>query len=81
MFAHVSHAMELYSPGRVIIWSIDMDVAAICPRAMLLLDIKEVSFKTGVRKQETFHSYARSKFRNWAPHFMRTASCTCTDRV
>ena len=44
MFAHVSHAMELYSPGRFIIWSIDTDVAAICPRAMLLLDIKKLCF-------------------------------------
>ena len=81
MFAHVSHAMELYSPGRVIIWSTDTDVAAICPRAMLLLDIKDIYFKTGVKKQKTFHSYARSKFRNWAQHFTRTASCTCTNRV
>ena len=56
MFAHVSHAMELYSPGRVIIWSIDTDVAAICPRAMLLLDIdiKELYFKTGVKSKKRF---------------------------
>ena len=45
MYAHVSHAMELYSPGRVIRWSI----AAICPRAMLLLGIKQHYFKTGVK--------------------------------
>ena len=76
MFAHVSHAMELYSPGRVIIWSIDTDVSVICPRAMLLLDIKELYFRTGVKKQETFHCYARSKFRNWAQHSTRTSSCT-----
>ena len=37
MFAHVSHAMKFHSPGRVIRWGIDTDVAAICPRAMLLL--------------------------------------------
>ena len=48
MFAHVSHAMELYSQGKVIIWSI----AAICPRVMLLLDIKEHYFKTGVKKNK-----------------------------
>ena len=54
MFAHVSHAIELYSPGRVIIWSIDTDVAAICPRAMLLLDIKEIYFKIGVKNKKRF---------------------------
>ena len=54
MFAHVSHAMELYSAGRVIIWSIDTDVAAICPRAMLLLDINELHFKTGVKNKKRF---------------------------
>ena len=52
MFAHVSHTMELYSPGRVLIWSIDTDVAVICPRAMLLLDNKDIYFKTGVKKQK-----------------------------
>ena len=40
MFAHVSHAMELYSPGRFIIWSIDTDVAAICPRACYRLTLR-----------------------------------------
>ena len=54
MFAHVSHAMELYSPGRVIICSLDTDVAAICPRAMLLLDIKELYFKRGVKNKKRF---------------------------
>ena len=54
MFAQVSHAMELYSPGRVIIWIIDTDIAAICPRAMLLLDIKELYFKTGVKNKKSF---------------------------
>ena len=81
MFAHVSHAMELYSPGRVIIWSIDMHVAAICPRAMLLLDIKELYFKTGVKNKKRFIPMHAVKFRNWAQHFTRTASCICTNRV
>ena len=54
MFAHVHIAMDLYSPGRAIICSIDTDVAAICPRAMLLLDIKELYFKTGVKNKKCF---------------------------
>ena len=54
MFAQVSSAIELYSPGGVIIWSIDTDVTAICPRAMLLLDIKELYFKTGVKSKKCF---------------------------
>ena len=77
MFGHVSQAMELYSPGRVIIWSIDMDVAAICPRAMLRLTLRSFILKLVQKKQERFDSYARCKFRNWAQHFTRTASCTC----
>ena len=61
MFAHVSHAMELYSPGGVTIWSINTDVAAICPRSMLLLDIKELYFKTGVKSKKRFiHMHAVS---------------------
>ena len=46
--------MELYSLGRVIIWSIDTDVASICPRTMLLVDIKELYFKTGVKNKKHF---------------------------
>ena len=38
----------------LLLWSIDTDVAAICPRAILLLDIRELYFKTDVKNKKRF---------------------------
>ena len=45
MFVHVSHVMELYSPGRVIIWRVDTDVAAICPEQCYRLTLRRFILK------------------------------------
>ena len=54
MFSHIAYAMETYVPERIIVWSIDTDVAAICPRVILLLNIGELFFKTGVKNKKRF---------------------------
>ena len=46
MFSHIAYAMETYVPESIIVWSIDIDVAAICPRVILLVNISEPFFKT-----------------------------------
>ena len=54
MFSHTVYAMETYVPERIIVWSIDTDVAAICPRVTLLLNIGKLFFKTGVNNKKRF---------------------------
>ena len=54
MFSHTAYAMETYVPERIIVWSIDTDIAAICPRVTLLLNIGELFFKTGVNNKKRF---------------------------
>ena len=46
--------MKTYVPERIIFWSIDTDVAAICPRVTLLLNIGKLFFKTGVNNKKRF---------------------------
>ena len=48
MFLYIAHAVENHNVTSIVLWSIDSDVAAICPRICLLHGIK-VFFKTGVR--------------------------------
>ena len=50
MFLHIAHTKQVLGVDRVLLWSIDSDVGAMCPRFCLLLDIKEFYFKTGVGK-------------------------------
>ena len=48
IFLHISHAMTTNSIKRVLLWSIDSDVAAMCRRYCLSLGIDKFYFKTGV---------------------------------
>ena len=50
MFLHIAHTKQVLGVDRVLLWSIDSNVGAMCPRFCLLLDIKEFYFKTGVGK-------------------------------
>ena len=54
MFLHISHVKQVSEVDRVLLWSIDSDIGAMCPRFCLLLDIKEFYFKTGVGKAERY---------------------------
>ena len=49
MFSHTA-----YVPERIIVWSIDTEVTAVCPRVTLLLNIGELFFKTGVNNKKRF---------------------------
>ena len=51
MFVHIDHAVKELSVKSVVLWSLDSDVAAICPRMVHLLDIK-LFFKTGLKEQK-----------------------------
>ena len=53
MFVHIDHAVKELNVKSVVLWSIDSDIAAICPRIVHLLGIK-LFFKTGEREQERF---------------------------
>ena len=48
MFLHIEYAVRNHGVTSAVPWSIDYDVAAMCPRVCLLLGIK-IFFKTGVR--------------------------------
>ena len=51
----------------MLLWSIDSDVGAMCPRFCLLLDIKEFYFETGVGKAKRYipkHEVVEVLFRN-----------------
>ena len=54
MFSHIAHAKQVLGVDKVLLWSIDSDVGVMCPRFWLLLDIKEVHFKTGVGKAKRY---------------------------
>ena len=63
MFVHTDHAMETFSPERVVLWSIDNDVAIMCPHHVFKCNIAELFFKTGVSERQRFipmHSVARN---------------------
>ena len=62
MFSHIAYAMETYVPESIIVWSIDIDVAAICPRVILLVNISELFFKTCRGKKQKNQSYPCIKF-------------------
>ena len=53
----------MYTPKRIIIWSFDTDVASMCPRAVHLLHLQQLFFKTGVKDKKRFitmHYFAES---------------------
>ena len=52
MFVHIHHAMETFSPERVVLWSIDTDVAIMCPYHVFKCNIAELFFKTGVSQRQ-----------------------------
>ena len=54
MFSHIAYAMKTYVLERVIVWSIDTDVAAMRPRVTLLLNIGKIFCKTGVNNKKRF---------------------------
>ena len=53
MFLHIAHGVETLHVKWVILWSIDSDVAALCPRYCIQLGLQELYFKTG--KAESKH--------------------------
>ena len=54
IFFHVARATQTYAPRRIIIWSIDTDVASMCPKAVHLLNLQQLFFKTGVKDKKRF---------------------------
>ena len=52
MFVHIHHAMETFSPERVVLWSFDTDVAIMCPYHVFKCNIAELFFKTGVSQRQ-----------------------------
>jgi len=53
MFMNIDYAVRELQVTSVVLWSLDSDVAAICPRVSLQLGIK-IFFKTGTRQQKRF---------------------------
>ena len=63
IFFHVAKATEMYAPRRIIISSVDTDVASMCPRAVYLLHLQQLFFKPGVKDKKRFipmHDVAES---------------------
>ena len=56
MFVHVKHAKVVDNAKRVIIWSIDTNVAIICPRTAKELNIQQLFFMTGTQQRKRFIS-------------------------
>ena len=54
IFFHVVGATQTYAPRRIIIWSIDTDVALMCPKAAHLRNLQQLFFKTGVKDKKQF---------------------------
>ena len=54
MFVHVKHAKVVDNAKRVIIWSIDTDVAVIYPRTVKKLNIQQLFFMTGPTQRKRF---------------------------
>ena len=55
IFLHLHHTVMNYGVGHVILlWSCDSDVAAMCPRYVHYLGIRELFFKTGTGKKKRY---------------------------
>ena len=54
MFVHVKHAKVVDNAKRVIIWSIDTDVATICLRTVKELNTQQLFFMTGTKQRKRF---------------------------
>ena len=54
IFLNLAYGKEHLDSDRVIIWSIDTDVAALCPRYCLRLGYSEMYFKTGVKQHKRY---------------------------
>ncbi len=47
IFVHVANAVHYLHPARIVIWSMDTDVLAMCPCYKILLNIEKMYVKTG----------------------------------
>ncbi len=54
MFIHIAHGRYKLGVNRVVLWCLDTDVAAMCPRYCRLLGLRELYLKTGVRQKKRF---------------------------
>ena len=81
MFVHIYHAMETFNPERVVLWSIDTDVAIMCPYHVFKCNISELFFKTGVSQRQRFipmHSVARNLLSAALPVIHALSGCDST---
>ena len=46
IFVHLHHMVTNFGIGHVVVWSFDSDVAAMCPRYVHFLGIRELFFKS-----------------------------------
>ena len=54
MFLHIAHAKQTLAIDRVVLWSLDADVACMCPRYCSMTGIKELYLKTGTGHKKSF---------------------------
>lgn len=56
MFLHIAYARNILGVHWIILWSVDSDVASMCPRYCLIfgVGVKEFHFKTGVGPKKRF---------------------------
>jgi len=54
MFVHIAHTTQANNVKRVLLWSIDTDVATMCPKYCLSCGIEEFYFKTGTGNKKRF---------------------------
>ncbi len=54
MFLHIGHAVRTLDVKRVVIWSMDSDLAAMCPRYCSMFGVNEMYFKTGTRQKNRY---------------------------
>ena len=82
IFLHLHHTVMNYGVGHVILlWSCDSDVAAMCPRYVHFLGIRELFFKTDTRKKNKICANAYSSQKSWTRHVTCVASNTRTKRM
>ena len=54
MFLHIAHVKKTLGIDRVVSWSLDLEVACICPRYCSMTGTKELYLKTGIGQKKRF---------------------------
>ena len=84
IFVHLHHMVTNFGIGHVVMWSCDSDIAAMCPRYVHFLGIRELFLQelrlVPGRRKDTYQCiYSYQKY--WTRHAKHVTFSTCTKQM